>query len=50
MAARALEILTSPERRELMGKAARARALGQFCTTKIIPQYESLYERVLGRK
>jgi len=50
MAARSLEILTSPERREQMGKAARARALKQFCTTKIIPQYESLYKRVLEGK
>ncbi|MHB8654938.1 MAG: N-acetyl-alpha-D-glucosaminyl L-malate synthase BshA [Terriglobia bacterium] len=50
MAARSLEILTSPERREQMGKAARARAVNQFCTTRIIPQYESLYKRVLEGK
>jgi L-malate glycosyltransferase len=50
MAARSLEILTSPERREQMGKAARVRALNQFCTTRIIPQYESLYQRVLEGK
>ena len=50
MAARALSILTSPERREQMGKAARTRALSQFCTTKIIPQYENLYKRVLEGK
>lgn len=49
MAARALDILTSPERHEQMGKAARQRALNQFCSTKIIPMYEKLYERVLGR-
>src|SRR5207244_10429394 len=39
MAARALAILTSPERREQMGRAARGRALGQFCNTKHIPPY-----------
>jgi N-acetyl-alpha-D-glucosaminyl L-malate synthase BshA len=50
MAARALSILTSPERREQMGEAARARALSQFCTSKIIPQYENLYKRVLEGK
>jgi len=47
MAARALDVLTSPERREQMGKAGRQRALRQFCTTKIIPLYEKLYARVL---
>ena len=50
MAARALSILTSPQRREQMGKASRARALSQFCTNKIIPQYENLYKRVLESK
>ena len=47
MAARALEILTHPDRREQMGKAARKRALTDFCSDKIIPFYESLYKRVL---
>jgi N-acetyl-alpha-D-glucosaminyl L-malate synthase BshA len=47
MAACALEILTQSERREQMGRAARERALTQFCTDKIIPLYESLYKRVL---
>lgn len=50
MGARALEILTGPGRREEMGKAARARAISQFCTTKIIPLYENLYQRVLAGK
>jgi glycosyltransferase involved in cell wall biosynthesis len=48
MADRALDILTNPERREQMGKAARQRATAQFCSTKIIPLYERLYERVLA--
>ena len=48
MAARALEILTDPGRQERMGKAARERALSQFCSTRIIPLYERLYERVMA--
>ncbi len=47
MAARALDILTNAERRAQMGKAARERALSQFCSNNIIPLYEKLYERVL---
>ncbi len=48
MAARALEILTSPERQKQMGSAARRRALSHFCASKIIPMYENLYEQVLA--
>jgi N-acetyl-alpha-D-glucosaminyl L-malate synthase BshA len=48
MAARALDILTTPGRREQMGHAARQRATSTFCSTKIIPLYEKLYERVLA--
>jgi N-acetyl-alpha-D-glucosaminyl L-malate synthase BshA len=47
MAARVLDIVTHGERQKQMGKAARQRALSQFCSTKIIPLYEKLYERVL---
>ncbi len=47
MADRALDILTSAERREEMGRAARDRAQRQFCSTKIIPLYENLYQRAL---
>jgi glycosyltransferase involved in cell wall biosynthesis len=48
MAARALEILTTPHRREQMGIAARERASTTFCSQKIIPLYEDLYQRVLA--
>jgi N-acetyl-alpha-D-glucosaminyl L-malate synthase BshA len=48
MAARALDILGSPERRTQMGKAARKRAQDVYCATRIIPRYEQLYERVLS--
>lgn len=47
MAARALEILTDPERHQRMGQAGRRRALTQFCSSKIIPQYENLDRRTL---
>ncbi len=50
MAARALDILTNPELQQKMGGAARKRALTKFCTTKIIPQYEKLYQRTLENR
>jgi N-acetyl-alpha-D-glucosaminyl L-malate synthase BshA len=48
MAARALDILTDPERHAQMGKAARGRALAVFCSNNIIPLYENLYKRILN--
>jgi L-malate glycosyltransferase len=48
MAARALDILTDPDRREKMGRAARLRAQTDFCSDKIIPVYERLYEDLLS--
>jgi len=47
MAARALEIISSPERQANMSRAARQRAINNFCSTKIIPLYEAAYVRVL---
>ena len=47
MAARTLEILTDAGRRERMGRAARERALADFCSTKIIPRYEKLYKELI---
>ncbi|HEV2498897.1 MAG TPA: N-acetyl-alpha-D-glucosaminyl L-malate synthase BshA [Terriglobia bacterium] len=49
MAARSIEILSDPAKREAMGRAGRARAQTMFCSENIIPLYEKLYERVLGR-
>ncbi len=49
MAERALRILTDSEFQASMGRAARARALDQFCASKIVPLYESLYKRVLEK-
>lgn len=48
MAARAIEILSDPARREAMGRAGRERAQTAFCSENIIPLYEKLYERVLN--
>ncbi|HET9180334.1 MAG TPA: N-acetyl-alpha-D-glucosaminyl L-malate synthase BshA [Terriglobia bacterium] len=47
MAARALDILTDPDLQHKMGEAGRRRALSEFCASKIIPQYEQLYQRTL---
>ena len=48
MAARAIEILSDPAKREAMGRAGRQRAQTMFCSENIIPLYEKLYERVLN--
>jgi N-acetyl-alpha-D-glucosaminyl L-malate synthase BshA len=47
MGKRAIEILSSPERQAEMSRAARQRALSQFCSKSIIPLYEDHYRRVL---
>ena len=47
MAARTLEILSNPERQAEMSRAARQRALRNFCSNNIIPLYEDLYRRIL---
>jgi L-malate glycosyltransferase len=48
MAARALEILSDPQKRAEMGKRARKSARSRFCSSKIIPQYEAYYRKVLA--
>jgi N-acetyl-alpha-D-glucosaminyl L-malate synthase BshA len=47
--ARAVELLQDADLYTRMATAARATALDRFCTSKIIPQYEHLYEEVLAR-
>lgn len=49
MARSAIELLSDEKRLREMGKLARFEAQSRFCTTKIIPQYEKFYERVLER-
>src|SRR5215471_4497223 len=50
MAHYAIEILSDEKRLREMGKTARWEAQSQFCASKIIPEYEKFYERVLERK
>jgi len=49
MAAHAIELLSDEDRLREMGKAARWEAQTRFCSSKIIPEYERFYERVLER-
>jgi L-malate glycosyltransferase len=49
MARYAIGILKDESRLRAMGKECRAAARARFCTTKIIPQYEEFYRRVLER-
>jgi len=47
MAARAVELLTDPDRQRAMAAAARRAAVERFSTDLIIPKYEALYRRVV---
>jgi N-acetyl-alpha-D-glucosaminyl L-malate synthase BshA len=49
MARFAIDILRDENRLRAMGKQCREAARARFCTTKIIPQYEEFYRRVLAR-
>src|SRR5437016_6351628 len=49
MARYAIEILSDEKRLREMGKQARWEAQAHFCTSRIIPEYERFYERVLER-
>jgi N-acetyl-alpha-D-glucosaminyl L-malate synthase BshA len=49
MAKGAIDILSDENRLREMGKAARWEAQTRFCSTRIIPEYEAFYERVLER-
>lgn len=49
MARFAIDILKDEDRLRAMGKQCRDAARARFCTTKIIPQYEAFYRRVLER-
>src|SRR5437773_5920792 len=49
MAGYALDLLRDETNLRAMGKASRASAQSRFCSSKIIPQYEEFYRRVLGR-
>ena len=47
MAEGCLAILKTPNLRETLGKAARERANREFCSSKIVLQYEDLYHRTI---
>jgi len=49
MARYAIELLGDDARLDAMRKQARAVAQSRFCSSKIVPQYEDFYRRVLER-
>ena len=49
MARYAVELLSDKNLLQEMAKASRAVAQSRFCSSKIIPQYEEFYRRVLER-
>jgi glycosyltransferase involved in cell wall biosynthesis len=49
MARYALDLLSDESRLRAMGKAARSVAQARFCSSRIVPQYEEFYRRVLER-
>jgi N-acetyl-alpha-D-glucosaminyl L-malate synthase BshA len=49
MAQKAIELLSDEGKLRQMGKRARIAAQKRFCSTKIIPEYESFYRCVLER-
>ena len=49
MAAAAIELLRGDARLQMMAQAARKTAQDRFCASRIIPQYEAYYERVVER-
>jgi L-malate glycosyltransferase len=49
MAQYAIQLLSDSKKLETMAVQARAMAQARFCSTKIIPQYEAFYRRVLER-
>jgi N-acetyl-alpha-D-glucosaminyl L-malate synthase BshA len=48
MAQCAIDILADESKLRAMGKASRSSAQARFCASKIIPQYEEFYRRVVG--
>src|SRR5438552_18581563 len=49
MAAFAIDVLSNEKRLREIGKLARFEAQSRFCASKIIPQYEKFYQRILER-
>jgi L-malate glycosyltransferase len=49
MARYAIDLLNDEGKLRTMGKAARGVAQSRFCSSKVVPQYEEFYRRVLER-
>jgi glycosyltransferase involved in cell wall biosynthesis len=49
MARYAIELLNDESALRAMGQAARTVAKARFCSSKIVPQYEDFYRRVVER-
>ena len=49
MARYSIDLLSDESRLRAMGKACRAVAQSRFCSSKIVPEYENFYRRVLER-
>ena len=49
MARYAVELLENESALREMGKAARAVAKARFCSSKIVPEYERFYRRIVER-
>ena len=49
MARYAIDLLSDETRLRAMGKASRTAAQCRFCASKIIPEYENFYRRILER-
>jgi N-acetyl-alpha-D-glucosaminyl L-malate synthase BshA len=49
MARYTIDLLSDEARLRAMGKACRAVAQSRFCSSKIVPEYENFYRRVLER-
>lgn len=49
MAREAIDLLNDEGRLRAMGRAARSAAQSRFCSSRIVPQYEEFYRRVLER-
>jgi N-acetyl-alpha-D-glucosaminyl L-malate synthase BshA len=50
MSAGAIDLLGDPARLEQMSTAARRTAQDHFCASRIIPQYEAFYQRIIEAK
>jgi N-acetyl-alpha-D-glucosaminyl L-malate synthase BshA len=50
MAERSLDLLTDPEKRSRMGRAAAERVRARFCASAIVPRYETYYGDVLAKR